>query len=557
MSDKDVAKQSRSAQFGRRVFLQRSALAATGAALTEMAFSPAALAGEQRGPFTNMEEATIAELQAAMASGKLTAKQLAQMYLERIQSLDKHGPTINAVLQLNPDALQIAEALDKERAEKGPRGPLHGIPILLKDNIATADRMQTTAGSLALVGSRVPRDAFIARSLRDAGVVILGKANLSEWANFRSTSASSGWSGRGGQTHNPYVLDRSPSGSSSGSAAAVAANLITVAVGTETDGSILSPSGANSVVGIKPTVGLTSRAGVIPIAHSQDTVGPFGRTVADAATMLGAMTGIDPRDPATAASAGKFFKDYTKFLDPNGLRGARIGVARQVYFGYSAKTDAIANAAIERMRELGAIIIDPADIPTAQQMASSSSETTVLLFEFKADLNKYLSELLSSPVHTLADIIAFNNAHANQELPFFGQELFLQAQATTNLSDPTYLKALAQDHLLSRQQGIDAVMDKYNLDALVAPTGAPPWTIDLIDGDHFLGASSQPIALAGYPGINVPAGYVFEGPVGITFMGRAFSEPTLIKLAYAYEQGSKVRHKPKYLPSSPPGEAGY
>ena len=323
--------------------------------------------------------------------------------------------------------------------------------------------------------------AFVAGKLRDAGVVILGKSNFSEWANFRSTSASSGWSGRGGQTHNPYVLDRSPSGSSSGSAAAVAANLITVAVGTETDGSILSPSGANSVVGIKPTVGLTSRAGVIPIAHSQDTVGPFGRTVADAATMLGAMTGIDPLDPATQASAGKFFKDYTQFLDPNGLRGARIGVARQVYFGYSAKTDAIANAAIERMRELGAIIIDPADIPTAKQMASSSSENTVLLFEFKADLNTYLSELLSSPVHTLADIIAFNNAHATQELPFFGQELFLQAQATTNLSDPTYLKALAQDHLLSRQQGIDAVMDKYNLDALVAPTGAPPWTIDLIE----------------------------------------------------------------------------
>ncbi len=557
MSDENVVKQTGSAQFGRRSFLKRGALAATGAALSEVGFSNSATASGLSDPFPGLEEITILELQKAMASGKLTAKELAKRYLERIEALDEHGPNINSVLQLNPDALAIAEALDKERREKGPRGPLHGIPILLKDNIATADRLETTAGSLALLGSRVPRDAFVAARLREAGVVILGKTNLSEWANFRSNFASSGWSGRGGQIHNPYVLDRSPSGSSSGSAAAVAANLIATAVGTETDGSILSPSGANAVVGIKPTVGLTSRSGVIPIAHSQDTVGPFGRTVTDAAIMLGAMTGIDPRDPATQASAGKFYKDYTKFLDPSGLRGARIGIPRQVYFGYSAVTDAITNAAIERMRELGATIIDPADIPTAQQMASSNSELTVLLFEFKADLNKYLSELLSSPVHTLADIIAFNNAHANQELKYFGQDLFIQAQATTNLNDPTYLKALAEDHLLSRQEGIDAVMNKYNLDALVAPTGNPPWTIDLINGDHFLGASSQPIALAGYPGINVPAGFDFEAPVGITFMGRAFSEPTLIKLAYAYEQGSKVRHKPKYLPSSPPGEAGY
>lgn len=560
MSEEDVAGAltvRQSTQLGRRAFLRRSTLAAAGAALTEVGLRSTARASSPQDSFPGLEEATIAELQKAMASGELTAKQLAEMYLQRIKELDKDGPNINSVLQINPDALAIAEALDEERKNKGPRGPLHGIPILLKDNIATADKMQTTAGSLALVGSRVPRDAFVAGNLREAGVVILGKTNLSEWANFRSNAASSGWSGRGGQTHNPYVLDRSPSGSSSGSAASVAANLITTAVGTETDGSILSPSGANSVVGIKPTVGLTSRSGVIPISHSQDTVGPFGRTVADAATMLGAMTGIDPRDPATQASAGKFFKDYTQFLDPNGLRGARIGIPRTVYFGYSPITDAIANAAIELMRAQGAIIIDPADIPTAQQMASSTSELTVLLFEFKADLNTYLSELLSSPVQTLADIIAFNIAHANQELPFFGQELFLQAQATTNLQDPTYLKALAEDHLLSRQQGINAVMDQFNLDALVAPTGAPPWTIDLIDGDHFLGASSQPIALAGYPGINVPAGFTFEASVGITFMGRAFSEPTLIKLAFAYEQASKARHKPKYLPSSPPGEAGF
>jgi amidase len=472
------------------------------------------------------------------------------MYIERIQEIDREGPRLRSVLQINPDALEIARQLDEERKTKGPRGPLHGIPVLLKDNIATADRMETTAGSLALLGSKVPRDAFVAHQLRKAGVVFLGKASLSEWANFRSTASSSGWSGRGGQGLNPYVLDRTPCGSSSGSAAAVAANLVAVSVGTETDGSILCPSSSNSVVGIKPTVGLTSRSGVIPIAHSQDTIGPFGRTVADAATLLGAMTGIDPLDPATQASAGKFFTDYRQFLDPNGLRGARIGVARQVYFGYSSKTDAIANAAIERMRELGAVIIDPADIPTAQQIVSSP-ELTVLLFEFKADLNKYLSELISSPVRTLADIIAFNNAHASQELKYFGQELFLLAEATTGLNDPTYLAALAEDQRLSRQEGIDAVVNKFNLDALVMPTSSPPWRIDLIDGDHGLGGSSQPAALAGYPAINVPAGFSFELPVGMTFMGRAFSEPTLIKLAYAFEQGTKARHKPKYLPTTP------
>ncbi len=551
MSKEDVVKQSEPDKLGRRTFLQRSGLVVAGVALTEVATSTPIMAQGLRNPHFELEEATIVELQAAMTSGQLTAKRLAEMYLERISDIDKHGPSINSVLQLNPDALAIAEALDHERKTKGPRGPLHGIPMLLKDNIATADHMQTTAGSLALVGSKVPRDAFVAHKLRKAGVVLLGKTNLSEWANFRSTSSSSGWSGRGGQTLNPYVLDRSPCGSSSGSAVAAAANLVAATLGTETDGSILCPSSLNAVVGIKPTVGLTSRAGVIPIAHSQDTIGPICRTVADAAAVLGAMTGVDPRDPATSASAGKFYTDYTKFLDPNGLRGARIGVAREVYFGYSPKADAIANAAIARMKELGAVIIDPANIPTAQQMASSTSETTVLLYEFKADLNKYLAELLSSPVHTLADIIAFNNAHAKQELKYFGQELFLKAEATTSLKDPTYIKALAQDHLLSRQQGIDAVMDEYKLDALVMPSDSPAWCIDLIDGDHFLGGSSHPAALAGYPAINVPAGFSFELPVGITFMGRAFSEPTLIKLAYAFEQGTKARHKPKYLPTIP------
>ncbi len=411
--------------------------------------------------------------------------------------------------------------------------------------------MQTTAGSLALLDSCPPRDAFVVDRLRKAGAVILGKTNLSEWANFRSTASSSGWSGRGGQSLNPYVLDRTPCGSSSGSAVAVAANLATASVGTETDGSILCPASSNSIVGIKPTVGLTSRAGVIPIAHSQDTVGPFGRTVADAAALLGALTGIDPRDPATDESAGKFYTDYTQFLDPNGLRGARVGVPRQVYFGYNAKTDAIVNMAIEQLRNLGAEIIDPADIPTAKQMSTSNAEMVLLLHEFKAGLNTYLSELTNTRIRTLADIIEFNTVHAEEELPYFGQELLLMTQETTSLVDPLYLDALAENQRLSREEGIDAVMDTYHLDALVMPSGSPPWRIDLINGDHSTGSSSQPAALAGYPAISVPAGFTFELPVGITFIGRAYSEPTLIKLAYAFEQGTKVRHSPSYLPTTP------
>ncbi len=506
---------------------------------------------EFQSPFSQLEEATIVDLQAAMVSGQITAQRLVEMYLERIRALDKSGPSLNALLEINPDALEIARALDQERLSEGPRGLLHGIPLLLKDNIATADKMETTAGSLALLGSRPPQDAFVVSRLREAGAVILGKTNLSEWANFRSTASSSGWSSRGGQGRNPYVLDRTPCGSSSGSATAVAANLAVAALGTETDGSILCPASANGIVGIKPTVGLTSRAGVIPIAHSQDTTGPFGRTVADAAALLGALTGVDPRDPATQASMGKFHTDYTQFLDRDSLRGARIGIARQVYFGYSDKADAIANSAIEQMRKLGAIIIDPADIPTAGEISTSKSEDTVLLFEFKADLNAYLAELVDSPVRTLADIIAFNNAHAEEELKYFGQELFLKAQETTSLDDPAYLAALEGNHRLSRQEGIDAIMDEYQLDALVMPTVSPPWCIDLVDGDHYLGSSSQPAALAGYPAISVPAGYTFELPVSITFMGRAFSEPTLIKLAYAFEQGTMARRAPRYLSTTP------
>jgi amidase len=484
-----------------------------------------------------------------MAAGELTALQLVELYLERIDALDRQGPTLKSIIEINPDIREIARSLDEERAAKGPRGPLHGIPILLKDNIATADRMQTTAGSLALVGARPKRDAFVASRLREAGAVLLGKANLSEWANFRSSASSSGWSGRGGQVRNPYVLDRSPCGSSAGSAVAVAANLVAAALGTETDGSIMCPSSLNGVVGIKPTVGLTSRAGVIPISHSQDTVGPHARTVADAAVLLSAIVGVDARDPATLASEGQASFDYTRYLDVNGLRGSRIGVARKRYFGYSPKADTLIEAAIERMRGLGAIIVDPADIPTTEQMSTTEAETIIMMHEFKADLNAYLADLQETPVHTLADIIAFNTAHADQELPYFGQELFEKAQETLSLDEIEYRDALAESRQLAREDGIDAVMKAHQLDALVMPTCGPSWCIDLVNGDHYLGSSSQPAAMAGYPAISVPAGYVHGLPVGITFMGGAYSEPMLIKLAYAYEQATKARREPQFVPT--------
>jgi amidase len=495
-----------------------------------------------------LQDLTIAELQSGMHSGKYTSRRLVELYLQRIDELDQSGPKLNQVLETNPDALEIAEALDAERRGKGPRGPLHGIPILLKDNVATADRMATTAGSLALLGAVARKDSFVARRLRDAGAVLLGKTNLSEWANFRSSNSSSGWSGRGGQGLNPYALDRTPSGSSAGSAASVAANYAAAAIGTETNGSIVSPSAACSIVGIKPTLGLASRAGVIPIAHSQDTAGPMGRCVADAAAVLGALTGVDPDDDATAASRGKVRADYTAFLDRDGLRGARIGVAREHYFGYSTATDALVDDAIKLMRERGAVIVDPANL----DIRLGNASYTVLLYEFKADLDKYLAGLASSPgIRTLADVIAFNEKHADREMPFFGQDIMIEAQKKGPLSTPEYVDALAKCRSLTREKGIDALMAEHELDAIVAPTHGPPGLIDLVNGDPGSGGSSStPAAVAGYPSITVPVGYYFGLPVGMSFFGRAWSEPVLIKLAYAYEQAAKIRHPPTFAPSA-------
>jgi len=494
-----------------------------------------------------LEEATISDLQAAMKFGQETAVSLTKKYLQRIANIDRSGPALNAVIEINPEALAIARALDKERKAKGPRGLLHGVPILLKDNLDTGDRMMTTAGSLALFGSLAPRDSFVAQKLRAAGAVILGKTNLSEWANFRSSRSTSGWSGRGGQTKNPYALDRNPSGSSSGSAVAVAANLCAAAIGTETDGSIVSPSSFNGIVGIKPTVGLVSRAGIIPIAQSQDTAGPMTRTVADAAILLSALVGTDPRDAATAQSLGKSQADYAKFLDPRGLHGARIGVARK-HFGLRAGADKVVEAAIETMKSCGAIIVDPADLPTHGKFEDSEFE--VMLYEFKAGLNAYLAGVgPRAPVRTLKEIIGFNERNKEKELLYFGQDTFIKAQAKGPLSEKAYIDALDKNRRLSREEGIDAVMNQHRLDALVAPTTGPAHKIDLLYGDRNTGGSSTPAAVAGYPSITVPAGHVFGLPVGVSFFGRAYSEPTLLKLAFAFEQATKVRQPPKFLPT--------
>ena len=481
-----------------------------------------------------------------MKSGKYTALSLTEKYLARIEEIDRNGPKLNSVMEINPDALPIAEALDKERRGKGPRGPLHGLPILLKDNVNTGDRMMTSAGSLALADRPAPRDSFVAGRLRAAGAVILGKTNLSEWANIRSSKSSSGWSARGGQTRNPYALDRNPSGSSSGSGVAVAASLCAAAIGTETDGSVVSPSSLNGIVGIKPTVGLIGRSGIVPISHSQDTAGPMARTVADAALLLSALTGVDPLDPATNASEGHSGTDYSMYLDANGLRGARIGVARQL-FGFNEHVDRLMVSALDTLKLLGAELIDPVEFKNYGKMGDA--ELDVLLYELKADMSAYLATRGSSTnVHSLAEIIEFNRRNRDREMPIFGQDLFEKAEAKGPLTDPKYLAALEKCRKMMRGDGIDAVMDKYRLEAIVSPTDGPAWLTDWANGDHYSGGSSTYPAVAGYPHITVPAGLVFGLPVGLSFYGRPWSEGKLIRCAFAFEQTARGRRTPRFLP---------
>jgi amidase len=536
----------------RRRFLQ-AGLVGSFAAVTAPAVGAAraaealSAAEETVKPF-ELDEVGITELRDGMESGKYTARSLTEKYLARIEAIDNKGPALKSVIEVNPDALTIADALDKERKDKGARGPLHGIPILIKDNIDTADQMATTAGSLALVGAKPPQDAFLVQKLRKAGAVLLGKTNLSEWANFRCSYSTSGWSGRGGLTRNPYALDRNTSGSSSGSGAAVAASLCAAAVGTETDGSIVSPSSVNGIVGVKPTVGLVSRTGVIPISATQDTAGPMARSVRDAAILLTVLAGVDSDDKATADAKDKSSPDYTKFLDAKGLKGARIGVARN-YFGFHDAVDGVMKDALDVLKGAGAVLVDPAELPNMDKVGEF--ETTVMLYEFKDGLNAYLARLgPKAPVRTLADIIAFNERNKKKEMPFFGQNTHVKAEAKEALTAKEYLEALEKCRTLTRKEGIDAVMDKHKLDALVAPTEGPAWITDLVDGDRSLGNSSTAAAVAGYPSITVPAGFVFGLPVGISFFGRAWSEPVLLKLAYAFEQASKARKPPRYLASA-------
>ncbi len=494
-----------------------------------------------------LDEVSITELHAGMVSGRWTSEEVTGMYLDRIREMDGQGPTLRSVIETNPQALEIARKLDREREAGQVRGCLHGIPVLLKDNIGTHDRTTTTAGSLALEGSIPPRDSGVARKLREAGAVLLGKANLSEWANYRSSRSSSGWSARGGQCRNPYVLDRNPCGSSSGSGAAPSANLCAGAVGTETNGSIVCPSNANGVVGIKPTVGLISRSLIIPISHTQDTAGPMARTVRDAALMLGCMTGIDPEDAATAAGAAHGLTDYTPFLDREGLQGARIGVANQYARGHE-RVEALFQEALEVMRSAGATVVDIPVVEAWRQMGRHSS--TVMRYEFKAGLNAYLAELgPEAPVRSLEEVIAFNEANAEREMPFFQQEIFLACQEMGPLSEPGYAEALSEALRLSRDEGTDAVMEEHALDAIVAPTGNPAWTTDLVNGDRFLMGSSGPAAVSGYPNITVPMGFFLELPVNISFWGGAWSEPQLLRIAYAYEHLTRHRRKPRFIPT--------
>ena len=499
-------------------------------------------------PASDDAYATASELQQRIAAGALDSRKLAQESLERIRRIDQSGPMLKAVLETNPDALALASKLDEQRSSK-LHGPLYGLPILLKDNIDTGDRMLTSAGSLALAGAPAPHDAALVERLRHAGVLVLGKANLSEWANFRSNHASSGWSGRGGQTRNPYALDRNPCGSSAGSAAAVAAGLVPLAIGTETDGSILCPAAMNGIVGIKPTLGLVSRRGIVPISHNQDTAGPMARNVSDAAALLSVIAGSDPRDPATV-DADRHATDYSRFLDPNGLKGKRIGVVRQLA-GAEPNADRVLDQAISVMKAQGAVIIDPVKLPHLSDLGDP--ENTVLLYDFKHDINAYLASRSGLKVKSLAELIAFNKAHAAEEMPWFGQELFEQAEKKGPLSDKVYKDALARAKRLSGEQGIDAALKSAHLDALLSPSGGPAFMTDPVLGDHIVsgdptvGGASQPAAVAGYPSITVPAGFAHGLPVGIVLFGAKWSEPTLIAIAYGFEQHAGAWQPPKFL----------
>jgi len=535
----------------RRAFIAGTA-AAGAAAFASPVLQSCSLFSENKEPGkkpnTDFEisELTISQLQQCLQNGRYTSEKLVSMYLDRIERIDKAGPELNSVIEINPDVIEISVQLDKERKSGKVRSPLHGIPVMIKDNIDTGDKMLTTAGSMAMTGSPAKEDAYIVSRLREAGAVIMGKTNLSEWANFRSYHSTSGWSGRGGQTRNPYFTDRNPCGSSSGSGGAVSANLCAAAIGTETDGSIVCPSSINGIVGIKPTVGLWSRSGIIPIAHSQDTPGPMTRTVSDAALLLGLLTGIDPLDEASVHGEGKVRNNYTQYLDTNGLNKARIGVARN-FFGFSQKVDRLMNDAIQVMKEMGAEIIDPANIDSAKEIGNYEME--VLLYEFKADLNLYLSNLPpAANCRSLKDLIQYNDVNHATEMPWFGQEIFLSAENKGPLTEKAYIDALSHLRRLAGKEGIDNVLKTYNLDAIIGPTTGPAWTTDWVNGDHGAGGSSGPAACAGYPAITVPAGLIHGLPVGITFMGTAWSEPVLIKLAYAYEQASKHRKCPEFLP---------
>ncbi len=530
--------------YRRRDFLQKSMASAA-------VLLGAACSSKQRPkdePF-ELEEATVATLRERLQTGQESASSLVEKYLARIKSIDRAGPRINSIIEVNPDALAIAQRLDAERSVGQIRGPLHGIPIVIKDNIDTSDRMMTTAGSLALVGAKPLADAPLVTALRNAGVVILAKTNMTEWAHFRSwTNATSGWSGRGGLTLNPYVLDRSTSGSSSGTAAAVACNLAAIGVGTDTYGSIVLPSSCCGLVGIRPTVGLVSREGIIPIAQSMDTAGPMARTVTDAVLLLNAMVSAPEDGPVAGLKRSTPVPDYASFLSPGGLRSARIGVVREKLFGYSPPADRIAENALELLELEGATLVDPANIATVYELSKPAMQ--VMQHEFKAGINAYLAGLgPGAPVHSLEDIIAFNEENSDREMPFFGQETMIEAAEKGPLTSEEYVLALRQCRDRSRRLGIDAIMDKHGLDALVAPSGDPGWVVDLENGDSINGSSSAPAAVAGYPHITVPAGFENGLPVGLSFFGRAWSEPTLIRLAYAFEQATAQRQPPQFLPT--------